>query len=95
MVSSSRTVKGKHVLITGGAGFIGSHLVDLLIAEGVGQLTIIDNFFLGFFHCHFRKFEILFTPSTNSSISDLVLYTENEARTVPSMLKRSIKGCVQ
>lgn len=44
---SSRTIKGKHVLVTGGAGFIGSHLVDLLIAEGVGQLTIIDNFFLG------------------------------------------------
>ena len=44
---SNRTVAGKHVLVTGGAGFIGSHLVDLLIAEGVGRLTIIDNFFLG------------------------------------------------
>jgi len=48
MVSSSRTVKGKHVLITGGAGFIGSHLVDLLVLEEVRQLTVIDNFFLGF-----------------------------------------------
>jgi UDP-glucose 4-epimerase len=47
MVSSDRTVKGKHVLITGGAGFIGSHLVDLLISEGVRRLTVIDNFFLG------------------------------------------------
>ena len=47
MVSSSRTVKGKHVLITGGAGFIGSHLVDLLVLEEVRQLTVIDNFFLG------------------------------------------------
>src|SRR2546428_624960 len=47
MDASNRTIKGKHVLVTGGAGFIGSHLVDLLIAEGVGQLTIIDNFFLG------------------------------------------------
>src|SRR6266487_1382569 len=47
MDGSNRTIKGKHVLVTGGAGFIGSHLVDLLIAEGVGQLTIIDNFFLG------------------------------------------------
>ena len=47
MSSSSRTVRGKHVLVTGGAGFIGSHLVDLLIEEGVGQLTILDNFFLG------------------------------------------------
>ena len=47
MDSSNRTIQGKHVLVTGGAGFIGSHLVDLLVSEGVGQLTIIDNFFLG------------------------------------------------
>src|SRR5258708_5492977 len=47
MGSSTRTIKGKNVLITGGAGFIGSHLADLLISKGIGQLTIIDNFFLG------------------------------------------------
>lgn len=47
MVSSNRTVKRKNVLVTGGAGFLGSHLVDLLLSEGVGQLTILDNFFLG------------------------------------------------
>ena len=44
---SNRTIKGKYVLVTGGAGFIGSHLVDLLISEEVKQLTVIDNFFLG------------------------------------------------
>lgn len=47
MDPSKRTVKGKHVLITGGAGFIGSHLVDLLASEGASRLTVIDNFFLG------------------------------------------------
>lgn len=47
MISSDRTIKGKHVLITGGAGFIGSHFTDLMIAEEVRELTIIDNFFLG------------------------------------------------
>jgi UDP-glucose 4-epimerase len=47
MFACKRDVKGKHILVTGGAGFIGSHLVDLLISEKVGQLTVIDNFFLG------------------------------------------------
>ena len=47
MVSLHRSIKDKHVLVTGGAGFIGSHLVDHLITEGVGKLTVVDNFFLG------------------------------------------------
>eukprot|EP00054_Salpingoeca_dolichothecata_P011577 m.64248 g.64248 ORF g.64248 m.64248 type:complete len:440 (-) comp19533_c0_seq2:2671-3990(-) len=36
----------KRILITGGAGFVGSHLVDVLMAEG-HEVTVIDNFFTG------------------------------------------------
>lgn len=35
-----------HNLITGGAGFIGSHLCDRLIASGE-EVTVVDNFFTG------------------------------------------------
>ncbi len=40
-------IRGKNVLITGGAGFIGSHLTDTLLAAGAEKVVIVDNFFLG------------------------------------------------
>jgi len=34
----------KSILITGGAGFIGSHLVERLLAEGDWTITVVDDF---------------------------------------------------
>ena len=34
----------KRILITGGAGFIGSHLVDRLLSSDVEQITVVDDF---------------------------------------------------
>jgi UDP-glucose 4-epimerase len=33
--------------VTGGAGFIGSHLVDALLQSGASNIVVIDNMFLG------------------------------------------------
>lgn len=40
-------IKNSTILVTGGAGFIGSHLVDKLIKDGAKEVIIIDNMFLG------------------------------------------------
>ncbi|CAL1398601.1 unnamed protein product [Linum trigynum] len=38
--------KGLRIVVTGGAGFVGSHLVDRLISRG-DSVIVVDNFFTG------------------------------------------------
>jgi len=46
-MSARPNISGQSVLVTGGAGFIGSHLVDGLLAEGAREVVVIDNLFVG------------------------------------------------
>jgi UDP-glucose 4-epimerase len=40
-------VRGKRLVVIGGAGLIGSHTVDLLTREDVGEIVVYDNFVRG------------------------------------------------
>ena len=40
-------IRGKRLVVIGGAGLIGSHTVDLLTREDVGQIVVYDNFVRG------------------------------------------------
>jgi|SRR6185312_8892985 len=37
----------KRALVTGGAGLVGSHIVDLLVAEGFEEIVVLDDFTRG------------------------------------------------
>jgi UDP-N-acetylglucosamine/UDP-N-acetylgalactosamine 4-epimerase len=44
--TSVHSLKGKHVLVTGGAGFIGSNLTEALLQIGA-SVTVLDNYATG------------------------------------------------
>lgn len=40
-------LRDKRVLVTGGSGFIGSHIVDLLVKEKCSEIIVVDNMIRG------------------------------------------------
>lgn len=46
-IDTRPAIRGSGILVTGGAGFIGSHLVDRLLCEGAREVVIVDNLFCG------------------------------------------------
>jgi UDP-glucose 4-epimerase len=46
-LDENSALRGKRVLITGGAGFVGSHIADLLVEAGCSEIIILDNMVRG------------------------------------------------
>ena len=40
-------MKYRKLLVVGGAGFVGSHVVDALVKHGAEKIVVVDNMFLG------------------------------------------------
>lgn len=67
--------QGKHVLVTGAAGFIGSHLTDALLEAGA-RVTGVDNFITGraqnIAHLKENEFFKLITADVSSDPSSFI-----------------------
>ena len=68
----------KHALVTGGAGFIGSHLVDELVAGGC-RVTVLDNLSTG----HRRNI---------AHLEERIDFVEGDIRDA-ALLDQVIRGC--
>ena len=53
---------GKKILVTGGAGFIGSHLCERLVKEG-NKVTSLDNYFTGKERHHIEGVDYIDSPT--------------------------------
>lgn len=46
-MTNALSLADQRVLVTGGSGFVGSHIVDLLLAENCREIIVIDNMVRG------------------------------------------------
>lgn len=76
-----RMLAGKTFLVTGGAGFIGSHIVELLIAAGAAEVRVIDNMVRG------RRANL-----GRALASNRVRLTEGDIRDT-ALMKGLVEGC--
>lgn len=77
-----RSIKGKRVLVTGGAGFIGSHLCDALLKKGAERVVCLDNFFLGKMEnienaIHNERFVLYKDDARNFGVVQSIMEKEN------------------
>jgi UDP-glucose 4-epimerase len=63
-------LKNSRILVTGGAGFIGSHLCERLVSEDVKEVISLDNYFTGTKQNHVTGVQYL--QGNTEDIDDLI-----------------------
>ncbi len=77
----SVSLEGANVLVTGGAGLIGSHIVDQLIGRGAGEIRVLDNLVRG------RRENLAGALARRS-----IRFLEGDVRDADAV-RRAVEGC--
>ena len=82
-------ITGNSILVTGGAGFIGSNIADLLSRDPSNTVTVIDDLSAGSFsnlgwikgrnNCTFHKLDICDTPELNKFMDGIEIVLHQAA----------------
>ena len=70
-IPNLESIKDKQFLVTGGAGFIGSHLVAYLLHNGAKEVRVLDNLSTGSLD-NLKEFES--NPSFKFVLGDITNY---------------------
>ncbi len=69
-------MKKNIIIITGGAGFVGTNLINLLIKKTKFKIISIDNYSSGFKKNHIKNNRIKYIKSDTKNISQIIKKTE-------------------
>jgi UDP-N-acetylglucosamine 4-epimerase len=88
-----QAIKGKQFLVTGGAGFIGSHLVSYLLLNGAKQVSVLDNLSTGSLD-NIKEFES--NPAFNFISGDITNYETcfNACKAIDGVFHNAALGSV-
>ena len=71
-------MKRKYIVITGGAGFVGSHLIQILIDKSNLNIISIDNYSSGSRRNHIKNKRVKYLKGETKNIFDILKYYKNK-----------------
>ena len=64
--------KKKYIVVTGGAGFIGSNLIEYLLSKKIYKIISIDNYSSGSIKNHIRSSKVIYVKSEIKNIKHVL-----------------------